>query len=308
MINVGMVARAVRASYPFATTSATASHLMSRFRYREEESSATSTVIGVLAGAVAGFAVGMLVAQRVGGFEGLTARIRRRGASTEPADENIASRNSYALAADADDFEDMDEDEFEEEDYDASLEERVLEAYRNDPILAERAVDIGSISEGVIELAGWVEDEDESHHAVTIARGVPGVQTVVNRIAIGDDERRFQEAAQSFREGNDPAGEGHWEGSQVGTGRRRQGTSADIDRHADPKVPLEDRWLNTDDAIRNAAGDTEGLAERRARTKKALRGDRTGGSPVSPSGVPKADHVANPVDTDGDGGDEPGGA
>jgi hypothetical protein len=277
---------------------------MSPFRYREEESSTTSTVLGVLAGAVAGFAVGMLVAQRVGGFSGLKSKIRKRGAA--PADATPA--NPYAAAGDADDFEDVEEDDFEGEEYDSSLEERVLEAYRNDPILAERAVDIGSISEGVIELAGWVEDEDESHHAVTIARGVPGVETVVNRIAIGDDERRFQEAAQSFRDGNDPATAGQWEGSQVGTGRRRQGSSAELDRHQDPKVPLEERWSGTDDALRNSASDTEALAERRARAKKAVRGDRTGGSPLSPSGVPKADHVATANDGDSAVGSEPGGA
>ena len=232
----------------------------------------------------------MLVAQRVGGFSGLTSKIRRRGAHAE-----TMPRNPYSAA---DEFDDVGEDDFEDEGYDATLEERVLEAYRNDPILSERAVDIGSISEGVIELAGWVEDEEESHHAVTVARGVPGVETVVNRIAIGDDERRFQEAAESYRSGDDPAGEGHWEGSQVGTGRRRQGTSQELDRHADPKAKLEERWLRTDDALRNAAEDTVGLAERRAREKKSVKGDRTGGAPIAPSGVPKGDHVADPLSAD----------
>jgi len=133
---------------------------------------------------------------------------------------------------------------------------------------------------------------------VTIARGVPGVDTVVNRIAIGDEERRFEEAARR-REAGDPAlTESRWEGSQVGTGRRRQGTSDEPDRHSTPKVPLEDRWLRADDAMRNAADDVEGLAERRSRSKKAVRGDRTGGSAVAPTGVPKADHVANPLEAD----------
>src|SRR6185312_15434056 len=49
---------------------------------------------------------------------------------------------------------------------DEALEEHVLEAFRNDPVLSERAIDIGSLNEGVIELAGWVEDETESEHAV----------------------------------------------------------------------------------------------------------------------------------------------
>jgi hypothetical protein len=270
---------------------------MSPFRYRdEEESSSTGTVLGVLAGAVAGFAVGMLVAQRVGGISGLTSKLRRRGSATE-----AALRGPYNAAEAAEDFEDIEDDEFEPLDADAGLEERVLEAFRNDPILAERAVDIGSIGEATIELAGWVEDDDEARHAVTIARGVPGVDTVVNRIAIGDEETRFDETARKFADGDESLNEAQWEGSQVGTGRRRQGSSAEIDRHADPKVTLEDRWNKTDDALRNAADDVEGLAERRARTKKSVRGDRAGGSAVSPSGVPKADHVANPLDADSGG-------
>src|SRR3954462_12315901 len=165
---------------------------MSPFRYRDDESS-TGTIVGVLVGALAGFAAGMFVAQRVGGFGGLTSRIRERA----------GGRFGLGQAAETDDQEldDYEEDELEEGEYDESLETRVLEAFRNDPILSERAVDIGSIGDGTIELAGWVEDESEAHHAVTIARGVPDVDTVVNRIAIGDEERRFEEAARRVREG-----------------------------------------------------------------------------------------------------------
>jgi hypothetical protein len=272
---------------------------MSPFRYRDDDSSHTGTVLGVLVGAVAGFAVGMLVAQRVGGFSGLTARLRRRGgAAAETA-------LSDAHGADEDEeFEDIDEDELESEDYDETLEDRVLEAFRNDPILSERAVDIGSIGDGTIELAGWVENEDEAKHAVTIARGVPDVDTVVNRIAIGDEERRFEEAARRVREGDPSLTETHWQGSQVGTGRRRQGTSDEPDRHATPKANLEERWNRADTAIVNAADDIEGMAaERRARSKRAVKGDRTGGSPVAPTGVPKADHVANPLEATPDSGE-----
>jgi hypothetical protein len=269
---------------------------MSRFRFRdEEESSSTNTVLGIFAGAVAGFAIGMFVAQRVGGIDGLTARLRRRRGTETAHDESLRGR--YA-AADGDEFDDIEDDELEAEAYDAGLEDRVLEAFRNDPILAERAIDIGSISDGVIELAGWVEDEDESRHAVTIARGVPGVDTVVNRIALGDEERRFDETARRFRSGDPSLTEAHWEGSGVGTGRRRQGNSAEPDRHATPKVELEERWQDTDSALRNAAEETDSSAERRTRAKRAIRGDRTGGAAVSPSGVPKADHVVRPLNAD----------
>ena len=117
-------------------------------------------------GALAGFAVGVVVAQRIGGLSGLTARLR------EGIDSLIASRSGrHGVAApvrDRGDEEEYDgeyDEELEDEgdvddrtlDPDSALEERVLEAFRNDPILSERAIDIGAIGEGIIELAGWVE-------------------------------------------------------------------------------------------------------------------------------------------------------
>jgi gas vesicle protein len=270
---------------------------MSRFRYRDDESSSTNTILGVVAGAVAGFAVGMLVAQRVGGLAGLTSKLRRRrGAATAARDESM--HGAHGVAEDDDEFEDVEDDELESEEYDESLEEHVLEAFRNDPTLSERAIDIGSLNDGVIELAGWVEDDHESEHAVTIARGVPGVTTVVNRIAIGDEERRFEEAARRVRDGDASLTEAQWEGQSVGTGRRRQGTSDERDRHADPRVELTDRWQSVDEGVRNAADETAGSAERRTRSKRAVRGVRAGGSPIAPTGVPKGDHVAHPLDAD----------
>jgi hypothetical protein len=262
---------------------------MSPFRYRDDESS-TGTIVGVLVGALAGFAAGMFVAQRVGGFGGLTSRIRERAGGRFGL--------GRAEAADDQDLDEYEEDEVEPEEHDESLEERVLEAFRNDPILSERAVDIGSIGDGIIELAGWVETEEEAQHAVTIARGVPDIDTVVNRLSIGDEEERFRDAARRVEEGDPSLTETRWEGRTVGTGRRRQGTSQDPDRHADPKVELEDRWMSKEVEMQNAADDTGGIAERRRSSKRAVRGDRTGGSPVAPTGVPKADHVAHPRDAD----------
>jgi hypothetical protein len=267
---------------------------MTPFRYRDDDHSSSSTVMGALVGAIAGFAVGMLVAQRVGGFSGLRNKLRRRGAA---AAEELSGRFAGGVADE--EFDEYDTDEIEDEEGGEGIEERVLEAFRNDPILSERAVDIGGISDGIIELAGWVDTEYEAEHAVTLARGVPGVDTVVNRLAVGVEEQRFSANAQRFEAGDPALTEARWEGNRVGTGRRRQGRSDEGgDRHADPKVTLEDRWLSEREAVRNAAEDTEGLSERRKNNKKAVRGDRTGGSPIAPTGVPKADHVANPREAD----------
>ena len=90
-----------------------------------------------------------------------------------------------------------------------------------------------------------------------------------------------------------PFTERHWEGQQVGTGRRRQGNSTEIDRHADPRNVLEDRSLNEERAFMAAADEIPDTGERK-KTKKTARGGRADGSAVAPSGVPKADHVADP--------------
>jgi hypothetical protein len=270
---------------------------MSYLRFQDEdESSVSGTVTSVLLGAVAGFAVGMLVAQRVGGFSGLTSLAKRvrGGGDTEASSGPV-------VADDFSDYEDdFDDDELVESAEGSELEERVLEAFRNDPILSERAIDIGGIGEETIELAGWVTTEEEAEHAVVLARGVPGVTTVLNRIAIGDEEERIEDHTRRFSEGDDALTEAHWEGRTVGTGRRRQGTSDEVDRHADPRVELKERWTSADVELAEAADDTSGIAERRRREKKVVKGDRTGGSPIAPTGVPKGDHVANPNDAPGD--------
>jgi hypothetical protein len=267
---------------------------MSYLRFQDEdESSVAGTVTGVLLGAVAGFAVGMLVAQRVGGFAGLANRVRRG----LPDSVSELAGGQPVVADDYADFDDYEDDELDTSVEEGSeLEERVLEAFRNDPIMSERAVDIGGIGDATIELAGWVNSEEEAEHAVVLARGVPGVDTVVNRIAIGDEEERVRDHAERFAAGEDDHTEAHWEGRTVGTGRSRQGTSKDLLRHADPRVPLEERTTSIEHELMEAADDIEGIAERRRREKKAVKGDRTGGSPIAPTGVPKADHVANPVD------------
>jgi hypothetical protein len=247
---------------------------MSPLRYRDDHSD-TSGLLYLAAGAVLGLAAGLVVADRFGGFSALTQKVRDR----------VGRRFD-----DAQDEDDLDSEVDEE---DEALEERVLEAFRNDPILSERAIDIGAIGDGIIELTGWVHEPDEATHAVTITRGVPGVETVVNRLdvrLIGSEESMANDEDTS-----EPRPGGRWEGQRVGTGKRRQGTSAEPDRHADPKPELEDRWLSTDEAVRASAGDIEGGAERRRSSgKRAPKGDRTGGSPIAPTGVPKADHVADP--------------
>ncbi|HJU90925.1 MAG TPA: BON domain-containing protein [Gemmatimonadaceae bacterium] len=271
---------------------------MSPYRYRDDDSSIGSVITGLAIGALTGFAVGVAVAQQVGGISGIAARLRERFGGT-----------------DEDDLEEYEEDEYDDAEDEAAseLEERVLEAFRNDPILSERPVDIGAIGEGIIELSGWVESTDESEHATVIARGVPGVDTVVNRIGLGeedgmDDELDDREARKErvVDDLSEPLEGGRWEGNRIGTGRRRQGTSDEVTRHADPKPELEDRWLSEEQQIRDAAEDIENIKAGRRRggggrgRGRSARGGRTDGSPIAPTGVPKADHVVDPQSVDPD--------
>ena len=258
---------------------------MSPFRYRDEESNAASALYVAL-GALAGFAAGVVVSQQYGGISGFTAKIRDRfgkmGADGEAEDLQL---DAHAHDHDYEDDDDFEEDESDDGPLDATeeLEERVLEAFRNDPVLSERAIDIGAIDEGIVELTGWVNAEDESQQAVVIAGGVPGVDTVVNRLAVREDEDLLDELADRYEDGDPSLTEGQWEGRSVGTGRSHQGSSADIDRHSDPHTALEERTLD------GTLADEEEIeaikAERRQRTKKAA------------GGVPKADHVINPLGT-----------
>jgi hypothetical protein len=253
---------------------------MAPFRYRDEGESLGGALAKIGVGVAAGFVVGVIMAQKIGGISGLSSRLRDKiaGLGGDGVDRYRVSRG---LTAD--------------DSLDTVLEERVLEAFRNDPILSERGIDIGSVGEGTIELTGWVETPDESERATTITRGVPGVETVVNRIIVGEEEDMLDDNARRHAEGDPALNEARWEGQRVGTGRRRQGNSDELDRHADPKPELENRWLAEQHALDQAADDTPDTGVRRNTTRKARRGGRTDGSPVAPTGVPKADHVADPL-------------
>ncbi len=270
---------------------------MSPVRYREEESNAASALYVAL-GALAGFAAGVVVSQQYGGISGITAKIRDRiGNARNGADEDSDPQlgaQAHGHEYDQEEYDDGYGDDGDDSPLDATeeLEERVLEAFCNDPVLSERAIDIGAIDEGIVELSGWVNAEDESQQAVVVARGVIGVDTVVNRLAVREDEDFMDELSERYEEGDPSLTEGQWEGQSVGTGRRRQGTSAEIDRHEDPRPGLEEAVLS--EIYIDPEEEADLKAERRKKAK-AARGGRADGSAIAPTGIPKADHVADPM-------------
>jgi len=223
----------------------------SRFRKRPTR---TSSVLLVALGAVAGIALGMIVADRVGGMDGLLRR-GGRGSRREPGPEGWRGdeRRTDAFDELADDDSELSGEsiahmhvrrrgEHQDSAPDAmpdrlstrerlrdrmrdrrtrsmepevtvgataaahgagaplaeiaaipsgpsvptheELESRVLEAFRNDLVLEARAIDIGAVGSGTIELTGWVESTGEIAHALTLARGVPGVSSVVDHLAV----------------------------------------------------------------------------------------------------------------------------
>ena len=89
---------------------------MSPLRYRDDDSQ-SSGLLFLAAGAVLGLAAGLVVADRFGGFSALTAKLRERVGRA--ATISTMTRRTAEI-----------------DDEDEALEERVLEAFRNDPILS----------------------------------------------------------------------------------------------------------------------------------------------------------------------------
>jgi hypothetical protein len=166
----------------------------------------------VALGALAGLALGLVVADRLGGIDGLRRRLRRPAGASRLAtpwehsgppdglDEFSAHEFADGWDDEVDDFDAGADDESApaarrrgpvahagvlppEE-----LEARVLEVFRNDPKLAECAIDISADEDGGIELAGWVSEEGDIAHALTLARGVPDIGNVVSLLAVKPSE------------------------------------------------------------------------------------------------------------------------
>jgi hypothetical protein len=149
-------------------------------RRRRSESAESSRIGAVLIGALAGMAVGMLLSDR-GMLAGMLSAARNkrvtRDKTPEPSPRRAAPpegvrpiRSERPPRRPAND--------------EAELEARVLETFRNDPILVDRPIDIGAIGTGIIELTGWVDAPTEIRHATTLTRGTIGVHTVVNRLIV----------------------------------------------------------------------------------------------------------------------------
>lgn len=169
---------------------------MASFRFRGRRQARNRTLLLVALGAIGGLALGVVLADRAGGLDGLTSRVRnarRRRAEIDDAE------SVEAVSDPAEEFADNDIDDGAEDSGelfesapadpdDVEIEARVLEVFRHDPTLRGRAIDIGAIGNGVVELTGWVYSAEELAYALTLARGVPAVVDVMDSLAIRDTD------------------------------------------------------------------------------------------------------------------------
>ncbi|MHB1307654.1 MAG: BON domain-containing protein [Limisphaerales bacterium] len=70
-----------------------------------------------------------------------------------------------------------------EEQIDQQLAEQVKDAFENSPAFKFPDVQVGSFK-GTIQLSGFVQSDDQKSAAATIAKGIPGVVEVENKISL----------------------------------------------------------------------------------------------------------------------------
>jgi hypothetical protein len=142
------------------------------------------------------------------------------------------------------------------------LEDAVLNAFLADEILAERGIDVGAISPGIVELSGSVYTDEEAERAVRVANGVGGVRTVVNRMDVEDEARYLH---RTRREGGGLGSLQHEMGRTGGMGTRRQGRGTDPDRPDDSQMQELEALRDAD----RGQWEDEGYASRTPRTGRA---------------------------------------
>ena len=125
------------------------------------------------------------------------------------------------------------------------LEDAVLDAFVGDEMLRGCGIDVGAISRGIVELSGSVWTREEAQRAVSVAHGVEGVETVVNRMEIEAERERLHPRDDFDAEGLKMSG-AEWTGHQSGMGRRRQGSDTDPARRDDSQVMREESLEQAD--------------------------------------------------------------
>lgn len=161
-----------------------------------------SPALWLAAGAAAGVLVGIAITDRatplrrllrnagslLPTLSGLLQLADRRGAPATDDDLDDAEFDAGDVDDDAvtmgddDGFDDGDDEEWEE--VLDGIDARVLAAYDADPLLATLPIEIDAPEPGTITLDGTVLSARLIAHAVTIARGTPGVERVEHHLVV----------------------------------------------------------------------------------------------------------------------------
>lgn len=168
-------------------------------------------------GAVAGLALGAVLAKGMGGELGRGAAegIRRAGRRMRPGRLRRTAGEVELLV---------------------ELEDRVLDAFLADRVLSEEGIDVGVVAPGVVELSGRVSDREAARRALREAQRLEGVWSVLNRMEIADGD----DAALAPEDEDADRGSGaEWTGLRSGMGTRRQGRSTDPFRNDDSQHQRE---------------------------------------------------------------------
>ncbi|MFS8637521.1 MAG: BON domain-containing protein [Gemmatimonadota bacterium] len=139
------------------------------------------------------------------------------------------------------------------------LERRVAQALDAEGLTSRFDIEVGALTDGIVELTGMVREESDADRAVAVAQSVPGVRTVLNRLDIEILEEHLAETRERNADRTPAERESHWYGNIVGTGMRRQGHETDPDRE-DERVPIMSRELGVDRAVEEASEPLDKLA------------------------------------------------
>ncbi len=130
------------------------------------------------------------------------------------------------------------------------LEEDVVDLLRADERISGQPIEVAALTDGIVELSGAVETQEDSDRAVAIARRAQRVRTVLNRLDVLEEIDRAENARHLPEGPGTPRADTRWLGLGVGMGRRRQGRETDPDRR-DDRVDIVSSELGVDRVVEN---------------------------------------------------------
>ena len=130
----------------------------------------------------------------------------------------------------------------------AHLEEDVVALLRGEERISGQPIEVAALAQGIVELSGAVESQEDSDRAMAVAQRAPGVRTVLNRLDVLEEDERAADARRRPEGPGTARADTRWTGMGVGMGRRRQSRATDPARR-DDRVDLVEEALAVDRAV-----------------------------------------------------------